>query len=75
MRDDSTPVGSDFIGGAEALPVKPAMPGQPVPGSDFGGGTGPLTAEGVRDEPEGGRAATTARSHGKSRTSIHAAAA
>jgi hypothetical protein len=54
---DSTPVGSDFIGGAEALPVKPAMPGHPVPGSDFGGGTVPLTAEVVRIEPGKERAA------------------
>jgi hypothetical protein len=57
MRDDSTPVGSDFIGGAEALPVKLAMPGLIVPGSDFGGGTVPLTAEVVRGEPEEERAA------------------
>jgi hypothetical protein len=39
------PVGSDFIGGAEVLPAQPAPPGQIVPGSDFAGGTVPLTAE------------------------------
>jgi hypothetical protein len=42
---DSMPVGSDFVGGAEALPVKPAQPGQIVPGSDFAGGAVPLTAD------------------------------
>jgi hypothetical protein len=57
IRDDSPSVGSDFIGGAEALPVKPAMPGQVVLGSDFGGGTVALAAEVVRDEPEEERTA------------------
>ena len=42
--DDSMPVGTDFIGGAEALPAKPAPHGQNVPGSDFAGGALPLTA-------------------------------
>lgn len=42
--DDSTPVGTDFIGGAEALPAKPTSQGQNVPGSDFAGGALPLTA-------------------------------
>ena len=41
---DSIPVGTDFIGGAEALPVMSAAPGQVVPGSDFAGGATPLTA-------------------------------
>jgi hypothetical protein len=42
---ESMPVGSDFIGGAEVLPVKPTPPGQIVPGSDFAGGAMPLTTE------------------------------
>ena len=42
---DSMPVGSDFVGGAEVLPVQPAPPGQIVPGSDFAGGAVTLTAE------------------------------
>ena len=42
---DPTPAGSDFVGGAEALPVKPAPPGQIIPGSDFAGGAVALTAE------------------------------
>jgi hypothetical protein len=49
---DAIPVGSDFIGGAEDLPVRPAAPGQVVvPGSDFAGGAVPLTAEGEPGEP------------------------
>jgi hypothetical protein len=35
---------TDFIGGAEALPVMSAAPGQVVPGSDFVGGAVSLTA-------------------------------
>jgi hypothetical protein len=42
---DSIPVGTDFIGGAAALPVRPAEPSQIVLGSDFAGGTVPLTAK------------------------------
>lgn len=42
--DDSTPVGTDFIGGAEALPAKTPRRAQNVPGSDFAGGALPLTA-------------------------------
>ena len=38
---DSIPVGTDFIGGAEALPVMSAAPGRVVPGSDFVGGAVP----------------------------------
>jgi hypothetical protein len=30
--DDSTPVGTDFIGGAEALPAKPTSQGPECPG-------------------------------------------
>jgi len=55
--DDSTPVGTDFIGGAEALPAKPTMQGQNVPGSDFAGGTLPLTAGVGHDEIDNDRAA------------------
>jgi hypothetical protein len=44
-------VGTDFIGGAAALPVRPAEPSQVVLGSDFGGGTVPLTAEVEHGEP------------------------
>ena len=50
-------VGSDFVGGAEALPVKSAGPGEVVPGSDFAGGAVPLTAEVEDDEPDGEQAA------------------
>jgi len=48
---DSIPVGTDFIGGAVALPVSPAEPSQIVLGSDFAGGTVPLTAEVEDGEP------------------------
>jgi hypothetical protein len=40
---DATPVGTDFAGGAEALPVRPAPPGPVIPGSDFAGGAVLLT--------------------------------
>jgi hypothetical protein len=43
---DAMPVGSDFVGGAEVLPARPTAPGPAVPGSDFAGGTRPLTDEG-----------------------------
>jgi hypothetical protein len=55
--DDSNPVGTDFIGGAEALPAKPAAQGQNVPGSDFAGGTLPLTARAGQGEIDKDRAA------------------
>ena len=42
---ESTPVGSDFTGGAEVLPAKPTPPSPIVPGSDFAGGAMPLTAD------------------------------
>jgi hypothetical protein len=48
---DSIPVGTDFIGGAAALPVRPTEPSQIVPGSDFAGGTVPLTAKADHGEP------------------------
>jgi hypothetical protein len=55
---DAPPVGSDFAGGAEAMPVQPGEPGVPgpvVPGSDFAGGALPLTAE--QGQPNRERAA------------------
>ena len=54
---DAIPVGSDFAGGADALPVRPSGPGPVIPGSDFAGGAVPLTAEDQRGEPEEERAA------------------
>ena len=51
------PVGSDFVGGAEAMPVRPGEPGPVVPGSDFAGGALPLTAEVERGQPNDERAA------------------
>jgi hypothetical protein len=51
ILDDSIPIGTDFIGGAAALPVSPAEPSQIVLGSDFAGGTVPLTAEVEEGEP------------------------
>ena len=54
---DAIPMGTDFIGGATALPVKSAGPGQAAPGSDFAGGALPLTAEVEQGEPDKERAA------------------
>ena len=54
---ESIPVGTDFVGGAEALPAKPATAGQIVPGSDFAGGAMPLTAQVEQGEPDEERAA------------------
>ena len=54
---DAIPMGTDFIGGATALPVRSAGPGQVVPGSDFAGGALPLTAEVDQGEPDKERAA------------------
>ena len=48
---DAIPVGSDFVGGAEFLPVQPTEPGPAIPGSDFAGGTSPLTDEDERGQP------------------------
>jgi hypothetical protein len=59
---DAIPPGSDFVGGAEALPERPTPPGPPVPGSDFAGGTSPLTDEGEHSEP-GEEPSTPHRSH------------
>jgi hypothetical protein len=54
---ESMPVGSDFTGGAEILPVKPAPPGQIVPGSDFAGGAMPLAADNNQRAPSEQRVA------------------
>jgi hypothetical protein len=54
---DAIAVGSDFGGGAEAMPVRPTGPGPIVPGSDFAGGALPLTAEAERGQPNAERAA------------------
>jgi hypothetical protein len=54
---DAVLMGTDFIGGAEALPVRSAGPGQVVPGSDFAGGAAPLTAKVDQGEPDRERAA------------------
>jgi hypothetical protein len=54
---DSLPVGSDFVGGAEALPVRPTGTGQVVPGSDFAGGALPLAAQVRWSEPDEEQAA------------------
>ena len=55
---DAPPLGSDFVGGAEAMPVTGrAEPGPIVPGSDFAGGALPLTAEVNRGQPNKERAA------------------
>ena len=55
--DDSVPAGTDFAGGAEALPVQPATAGPAIPGSDFAGGAVPLTAQNDRGKPDETRAA------------------
>jgi hypothetical protein len=52
---NAPPVGSDFAGGAEAMPVQPGESGPIVPGSDFAGGALPLTAE--QGQPNTKRAA------------------
>jgi hypothetical protein len=54
---DAIAVGSDFVGGTEAMPVRPTEPGPIVPGSDFAGGALPLTAEAERGQPNEERAA------------------
>jgi hypothetical protein len=54
---ESIPVGTDFAGGAETLPAKPATAGQIVPGSDFAGGAMPLAARVEQGEPDEERAA------------------
>jgi hypothetical protein len=57
ISDDSVPVGTDFIGGAETLPARPGTPGQIVLGSDFAGGALPLTDGVGRGEFDKDRAA------------------
>jgi hypothetical protein len=54
---DAMPVGSDFVGGAQAMPVRRTDPGPIVPGSDFAGGALLLTAEVERGQPNEERAA------------------
>ena len=54
---DAISVGSDFAGGAEAMPVQPTQPGPIVPGSDFAGGALPLTAKVEQGQPNRERAA------------------
>ena len=54
---DAIPVGSDFVGGAEAMPVRTTEPGPVVPGSDFAGGALAQTAEVERGQPNEERAA------------------
>jgi hypothetical protein len=54
---DAIPVGSDFVGGTEAMPIRPTEPGPIVSGSDFAGGALPLTAEVERGQPNEERAA------------------
>ena len=54
---DAPPVGFDFVGGAEAMPVQPTQPGPIVPGSDFAGGALPLTAKVVQGQPNRERVA------------------
>ena len=54
---DAIPVGSDFVGGTKAMPVRPTESGPIVPGSDFAGGALPLTAEAERGQPNEERAA------------------
>ena len=54
---ESIPVGTDFVGGAETLPAKPATAGKIVPGSDFAGGAMPLTAQVEQGKPDQERAA------------------
>jgi hypothetical protein len=45
IPDETNPMGTDFVGGAEPLAARPGAPGQVVPGSDFAGGAMPLTPE------------------------------
>jgi hypothetical protein len=57
ILDDAKAVGSDFVGGTEAMPVRATEPGPIVPGSDFAGGALPLTAEAEGGQPNEQRAA------------------
>jgi hypothetical protein len=49
---ENIPVGTDFVGGAKPLPVRPAGPADMTPGSDFAGGAAPLSAEIPQGETE-----------------------
>ena len=42
---ENVPVGTDFVGGAKPLPLRPAGPAEVTPGSDFAGSAVPLTSE------------------------------
>jgi hypothetical protein len=57
IRPDSIPMGSDFVGGVEALPVRSTGPGEVVPGSDFAGGALPLATQVERGEADKEQAA------------------
>jgi hypothetical protein len=57
IRHDAIAVGSDFVGGAEAMPVWPTEPGPIILGSDFAGGALSLTAEAERGQPNEEQAA------------------
>jgi hypothetical protein len=49
---ENVPVGTDFVGGAELLPARPAGPAEVTRGSDFAGGAVPLTSETDQGETE-----------------------
>jgi hypothetical protein len=49
IPDDTNPLGTDFIGGAEPLPAQPGASGQVVPGTDFAGGAMPLPVEATEE--------------------------
>jgi hypothetical protein len=49
---EHVPAGTDFVGGAWPLPVRPAEPADVIPGSDFAGGAVPLTSEVPQLDPE-----------------------
>jgi len=49
---ESIAAGTDFVSGAEPLPVRPTGPAEVAPGSDFAGGAVPLTSETHQSETE-----------------------
>jgi hypothetical protein len=49
IPDETNPMGTDFVGGAEPLPARPGAPGQVVPGTDFAGGAKPLAVEATEE--------------------------
>jgi hypothetical protein len=49
---ESISMGTDFVGGAKPLSVRPTGPAEVTPGSDFAGGAVPLTAEIHQGETE-----------------------